>query len=358
MSGGGDKVPKIRNVIFAQNSIFVDIKPNANREGEDLTRAEQFYKRYELGRISTEDFLKAYCEFWDDAKMGLVLTPEKAQEFWLENIGKVYDQRILDKEEDSLEVLRAKNKGIKLLLLARTDPLRQQLIQETFCKQVTKSALPFDRAFMGAFDKEYFSYNGGSKDGKMGLDKAKPECYRYILEDQNLADQNIVAAETLFVSTNTEDLRAAKAAGLNIYLYDPDRAFSQVEEYLCELALRPDSVLANSSMGASLASPSPHTSASPAASPASSPAASPASSPAASPQGLSLQRYSYFARAGSPSASPQANSLTLIRAGSDNSHAAMMRFIGSRDGALGAFVVKPKEVEQLEKPAISRSLTK
>lgn len=189
----------IKNIIFDFGDIFI----NLDKEGlhnallslgikEWNAELSELNDSFEKGNCSEELFLSGIQKFTLDKN----LTEIKAS--WCKILG--------DFPMNRLEFLEKLKPNYRLFLLSNTDAIHISHFQKTVGEA-------FYQRFFTSFEKVYFSF-------EMGLRKPQPEIYTQVLNENDL-----IAAETLFVDDKKENTDAAAQLGIqdwNLKVGDED----------------------------------------------------------------------------------------------------------------------------------------
>jgi putative hydrolase of the HAD superfamily len=194
---------KIKNIIFDLGGVFLNLDfkqtelafatlgvGNFN-EYYTLQTVSPVFERLEIGLITPETF---YDEF--RAIVNLPLTNEEIMHAW--------DALLLDFPPERIKWLKEIAKRYKIYLLSNTNEIHYNSFTKTFKEQIGNGN--FDELFI----KAYYSH-------QLGLRKPSKEIFQTVLANENLS-----AAETLFIDDSYANIETARSAGLQtIYLPTP-----------------------------------------------------------------------------------------------------------------------------------------
>jgi putative hydrolase of the HAD superfamily len=111
---------------------------------------------------------------------------------------------LLDFPPERISWLKDIGKQYNVYLLSNTNKIHYNAFMKLFDEQIG------DDDFNKYFIKAYYSH-------EINLRKPQKECFEYVLKNENLK-----AAETLFIDDSEKNIEAAKTVGLNtIYLPPP-----------------------------------------------------------------------------------------------------------------------------------------
>jgi putative hydrolase of the HAD superfamily len=185
----------IKNIIFDLGGVFLNIDFSKTEKAFIELGVDQFSEMFtqhhsndlfvllETGTISPEAFYEAFRK-----GTGTDLSDETIKTAW--------NALLLDFRTPSLEWLKQIKNKYRIFLFSNTNKIHHDAFIQSY-RQQTGNA-DFD-AF---FEKAYYSQN-------MGMRKPNPEPFLHILKEQNL-----VAAETLFIDDTIKNIEAAKALGM------------------------------------------------------------------------------------------------------------------------------------------------
>lgn len=182
----------IKTIIFDFGNVFINLdierakqdaldQFNITSFSEDLIA---FNKLYEIGSVSTREFLEFYSKQF----------PEVSDE----NVTTIWNAMLLDFPRYRLDFLKTlrKNSDYKLILLSNTNDLHISWI---------KKHIPFYNAFKNCFDAFYLSH-------EIGLRKPDKNIFEFVL-DKN----KIIAEECLFIDDVKENTDAANQLDIHTW---------------------------------------------------------------------------------------------------------------------------------------------
>lgn len=184
----------IKNLIFDFGDVFLDLdKPATKRELErwEVDFSEEMLQRnqqYEKGLISSEEFIKTYCEKYPQ------VTSEDFRNSWNAILVKFPEHRL-----KFLQELATEGK-YKLILLSNTNHIHIEWV---------KQHISFFEDFRNCFDAFYLSQ-------EINLRKPDPEIFEYVLKEQGLKPE-----ESLFIDDTAENTEAAAKLGIHTWNIDP-----------------------------------------------------------------------------------------------------------------------------------------
>ncbi|WP_427875002.1 HAD family hydrolase [Flavobacterium sp. MMS24-S5] len=181
----------INAIIFDFGDIFINLDKPATISGlqklgmkEWNNELDQLNLSFEVGAISSEDFIGGFQKQLPNASK--------------EDILRAWNAVLADFPFYRLEFLQELSKKYRLFLLSNTDSIHINTFEE-------KSGISFYKDFYACFEKVYFSFD-------IGMRKPDPKIYQFVL-DQN----NLVAANTLFVDDKTENTDSAASLGIKVW---------------------------------------------------------------------------------------------------------------------------------------------
>ena len=193
----------IKNIIFDMGGVILNLDfkktelafaalgiGNFN-EYYTLQTVTPIFEKLEIGEITPETF---YDEF--RKLVELPLTNEQIRNAW--------NALLLDFPPERINWLKEIKNRYHIYLLSNTNEIHYNSFTKTFKEQIN------DDSFDDLFIKAYYSH-------KMGLRKPSKEIFETILKEQDLD-----AAETVFIDDSEANIQAAKSVGLQtIYLPSP-----------------------------------------------------------------------------------------------------------------------------------------
>lgn len=200
---------KIKNIIFDLGGIFLNIDFSKTEKafaelGVQFNNlytqhhASELFELLETGKISPEEFHNAFVE-----ETGLHLTYDELKNAWT--------ALLLDFPVERLYWLQEIGNRYKIFLFSNTNKIHYDVFTETFRQQTG-----FED-FNKLFEKAYYSH-------EIGLRKPYVESYLHILNEQQLN-----AAETLFVDDTLKNIEGAKQAGLQTIHLAPPKTVLDLE---------------------------------------------------------------------------------------------------------------------------------
>lgn len=186
----------INAIIFDLGDVFL----NKDKKGKDAALAaigitnwnadlEKLEKKFETGKISSDDYLKGIQPFTNNA------TPDQIKDAW--NAG------IADFPLYRLEFLQKLAPNYRLFLLSNTDPIHI----EKFENEVGES---FYSDFYQCFEKVYFSH-------EIGVRKPDAEAFSYVV-----GNHDIQPKRTLVVDDKKFNTDAAQELGFKVWNLQKD----------------------------------------------------------------------------------------------------------------------------------------
>ena len=178
-------------IIFDFGDIFINLDKLATISGlkklgmtEWNNELDQLNLSFETGSISPEEFIGGFQKQLPNASK--------------EEILKAWNAVLTDFPFYRLEFLQELSKKYRLFLLSNTDSIHINTFEE-------KSGASFYQDFYNCFEKVYFSFD-------IGMRKPDPKIYEFVLEQNNL-----IAANTLFVDDKTENTDSAAVLGIKVW---------------------------------------------------------------------------------------------------------------------------------------------
>ena len=180
-----------KNIIFDFGDIFINLdKEGLHKSLQSLgikewnSELSQLNESFEKGDCSEEFFVSGIQDYTSNKNL------EEIKVSWCTILG--------DFPLHRLEFLEKLKPEYRLFLLSNTDAIHIAHFKETV-------GIEFYSRFYNCFEKVYFSF-------EMGLRKPQPEIY-----NQVLAENNIIASETLFVDDKKENTDAAEKLGIQVW---------------------------------------------------------------------------------------------------------------------------------------------
>ncbi|CAL2074711.1 HAD-IA family hydrolase [Tenacibaculum sp. 190524A02b] len=182
----------IKNIIFDFGDVFINLDKQATyKELAKLGVTEisdemmQVYYKYEMGLLSTDEFVTFFHDKFNLDKQSLV---------------NAWNAILLDFPLHRLEFLKelAENKQYRLFLLSNTNDLHITWIQNDWGQKLYNE-------FKNCFEKFYLSH-------EIHLRKPNQDIYEFVLKENELK-----AEETFFIDDTDENTLAAKDLGIKIW---------------------------------------------------------------------------------------------------------------------------------------------
>jgi len=188
-------MPKLQNIIFDLGNVIIDVEEQQSLDAirvlgvanivqlYDPARRHRLFIEFELGRISPPAFIRNLR-----GMAGLSVPTRALRKAWNAMLGDIPEAR--------MSVLRQVRQYYRTFLLSNTNHYHLLAINALLRK---KHGV---RSFAGLFEKEYYSH-------MIGMRKPDPQVFELVLEDNGL-----LAAATLFVDDNRENIQAARQLGI------------------------------------------------------------------------------------------------------------------------------------------------
>ena len=150
-----------------------------------------FFSSYEIGKISTEDFIKSFNDYY-------------RKNFSFEDFKSYWNAMILDIPQGRIELIRSlKAQGKKVYLLSNINHLHEIAVEQRF-KELGEPS-----NFLSLFDKGYYSHH-------IGLRKPTTEIFDFVMKEQNLTPER-----TVFIDDSVHHVEGARLVGINaVHLSD------------------------------------------------------------------------------------------------------------------------------------------
>ncbi|HET8735240.1 MAG TPA: HAD family phosphatase [Pricia sp.] len=184
----------VKNIIFDFGDVFINLdKGIIAREMRRFggaaamnTKMVALNNAYEVGEISSEEFIENLGEVYPDANAD-------------EIIG-IWNGMLLDFPDERLEFMEslARDGGYRLFLLSNTNALHIPHVSAIMGDE------KFER-FKACFEKFYLSH-------EINYRKPDPEIFEFVLKENGLK-----AEETFFVDDTQENIEAAEALGIRCW---------------------------------------------------------------------------------------------------------------------------------------------
>ncbi|HXB44526.1 MAG TPA: HAD family phosphatase [Puia sp.] len=200
----------IKNIIFDLGGVIINLD-NKRTEDAFVTLgaknfsqffghgfAASFFKEYELGKISDQEFTQNLRE------MGNLKVPDQ-------EIIKAWNALLLDFPEQRVELIKELRKSYRIFLFSNTNRLHMKRVRKIF-----QDTFPGD-VLERLFEKAYYSHT-------LGLRKPDIASFRYILEQNKLKGE-----ETMFVDDALINVEGANAAGLKGFYLSPGKTILDMD---------------------------------------------------------------------------------------------------------------------------------
>ena len=187
-----------KNIIFDLGGVLLDIdfqktidafKKLGIKNFEDMFsqfKADELFEKLETGSITEVDFYSAIKK-----KTGVKVSDAEIDTAW--------NALILKFRTESLQYLETLSKSYKLYLLSNTNSIHLKYFKQLFTEQTSKPLLD-----------EYFTKAWYSNE--VGLRKPGAEIFEFVLNDENLN-----AAETLFIDDTLSNIETAQKMGFKTH---------------------------------------------------------------------------------------------------------------------------------------------
>ena len=186
----------IKNIIIDVGGVIIDIDYNLTAKAfiklgvenfEDVfAQAKQmgFVDEFEKGNLSPDEFRNQLRQL-------------SGKNFTDTEIDTAWDSLILFLKPSKIEVLRKLSQNYKLYLLSNNNAIHYQQ-----CIVTVNKVIPFEE-FSNLFLKNYYSH-------QIHLRKPDKEIFEFVLTENNL-----IAAETLFLDDSIQHIESAKKLGIS-----------------------------------------------------------------------------------------------------------------------------------------------
>jgi HAD superfamily hydrolase (TIGR01509 family) len=200
----------IKNIIFDLGGVIINLD---NQKTEDAFvalgvknfreyfghgHAADFFKEYEVGKISDQEFVDSLKKL-----AGLSVSDEKVIDGW--------NALLLDFPPARIRLLKDLAKRYRIFLFSNTNALHLAALQKTFRDAFDNKELD------DHFERAYYSHI-------LGLRKPAIESYQHILRENQLKGD-----ETLFVDDAKINIEGAEAAGLKGLWLQPGVEITHLE---------------------------------------------------------------------------------------------------------------------------------
>ncbi|MBA4197268.1 MAG: haloacid dehalogenase [Chitinophaga sp.] len=189
----------IKNIIFDLGGVFLNLNYQLTEDAFVKAGIDNFHELFtqhhvnplfhllETGKISEADFYNSFRK-----ETGKSITDEIIKNAW--------NAMLLSFPKERIDWLKTISKQYKVFLFSNTNQIHYDAFMKIF--EETFNASDFNSLFI----KAYYSQ-------QMGLRKPDKEAFEFILNEQNLN-----AAETLFIDDTPKNIEGAKAVGLQTIL--------------------------------------------------------------------------------------------------------------------------------------------
>ena len=190
----------VKNIIFDLGGVILNLDNQRTesaftamgvknfREYFGLGHAASFFKEYEIGRISDQQFIDSIR-----ALTGISVPDERIVAGW--------NALLLDFPPERIQLLKDLRKKYRTFLFSNTNALHLAALQQTYADTFGNGALD------DLFEKAYYSHT-------LGMRKPDIASFQHILRENQL-----IGSETLFVDDALVNVEGAEEAGLKgLYL--------------------------------------------------------------------------------------------------------------------------------------------
>ncbi|CAL2103139.1 Haloacid dehalogenase [Tenacibaculum sp. 190130A14a] len=188
----------IKNIIFDYGDVFINLDKQATyKELAKLGVTEvtdemmQQYYQYEMGLISTDEFVGFFHDKFQISK---------------ENLIDAWNAILLDFPLRRLAFIKelATSKKYRLFLLSNTNELHISWIQNDWGMELYNE-------FKSCFEQFYLSH-------EIKMRKPNADIFEFVLNENNLE-----ASETIFIDDTAENTAAASELGIHVWNNDPEK---------------------------------------------------------------------------------------------------------------------------------------
>ncbi|WP_299104599.1 HAD family phosphatase [uncultured Tenacibaculum sp.] len=188
----------IKNIIFDYGDVFINLDKQATyKELAKLGVTEvtdemmQQYYQYEMGLISTEEFVGFFHDKFQISK---------------ENLIDAWNAILLDFPLRRLAFIKelAASKKYRLFLLSNTNELHISWIQNDWGMELYNE-------FKDCFEQFYLSH-------EIKMRKPNADIFEFVLNENNLE-----ASETIFIDDTAENTTTASELGIHVWNNDPEK---------------------------------------------------------------------------------------------------------------------------------------
>jgi glucose-1-phosphatase len=189
---------EIKNIIFDLGGVLLDIDFQKSTDAFKILgidnfeemfsqfKADELFEKLERGEHNEEDFYAAIKK-----RTKLPVTNDEIDNAW--------NALILHFRTESLEFLEKLSHTYKLYLLSNTNSIHLKFFKELFIKETGKPMLD------AHFVKAWYS-------NEIGLRKPGTKIFEFVLQEENL-----VAAETLFIDDTLSNIETAQKMGFKTH---------------------------------------------------------------------------------------------------------------------------------------------
>jgi FMN phosphatase YigB (HAD superfamily) len=206
---------QFRNLIFDLGGVIIDLSVDETVKAFSWLSglsAQQIYDRYhshpeflayEKGELTDDEFREAVKRIFSfDATV--------------EDFDRCWNAMLLGLPVKKLALLEHLRSGFSLTVLSNTNSIHLRHVDEAILPKVAHG-----KSLNDYFHHHYYSHLVRKR-------KPEPEIFIQVL-DENRFEPN----ETLFLDDNADNIKSAKAVGLNAWLVDhPDRVFEYLKDFV------------------------------------------------------------------------------------------------------------------------------
>ena len=204
---------QVKNIIFDLGGVLLNIDHELTSEAfrqlgftnfdERYAQARQtgLFDRFETGMISEQEFVDTIKE--------LATTQLSSQ-----NIVDAWNAILMDIPKQRLQLLEQLNKDYRLFLLSNTNETHQRAFEKILYETAGQ------RSFSPWFEQVYYSHH-------LHLRKPDKAIFEYVL-----AQNELVAEETLFIDDSLQHVEAAKETGIQAVLLEGIEVNSLIDRLL------------------------------------------------------------------------------------------------------------------------------
>lgn len=166
------------------------------------------FDQFELGNITPQEFRTSLKQMLDIN----YATDEQFDHAW--------NAMLLDIPSSHINTVKSlKRQGYDVFLFSNTNRIHYDALARICERDIDQDLFP------GYFDKEYYSFIFGKR-------KPHPESFQTILNENDL-----LAAETIFIDDSLKNIQGAKEAGLYTFYFTKDRNIYDFTSHLTSLEL-------------------------------------------------------------------------------------------------------------------------